>query len=180
MLRAAVAAAALALSAAACSGDEPPGRTLPSITAAPSSTPSVPPLPAAAEGDDAAAASEFAKYYLALVDIALQTADSGVLTPYTDAGCGGCDALIKAADDLEAAGERLRGGAHEIASAVAPESEAGDYVVLIDYTRAASQVVDERDEVVRENDPVPATTSQMRVVREPGGWKVYGYRVVTA
>lgn len=179
MRRAAVVSlSVLALVGCSAAGEgEPPG-TVPSLSPAATPTASVPPLPAAAQGDGPEAASEFAKYYLSLVTRAFATGDSTALLSLSDDGCEGCRALAAAVDELAAQGRRAEGGDYAFTSAVAPGSENQDYIVLIDYSREATKIRDSQGAVVAEEPPVSGRSSQMRVVKEGGRWVVYGYQVL--
>jgi hypothetical protein len=180
ILRPLAAALVLTVVLVGCTEDEDPPVTLPTVTAEPTPTATVPPLPPEAKGDDNLAAAEFAKYYLNLVALSFQMADPQPLREHSFEGCGGCDNLIEAIEELRAVGHRVDGGDYSFVSVVAPQSDEGDFAVLIDYTRAASRVLGEGGDVVSSEPEVPATTSQMRVVREGERWVVYGYRIVTA
>lgn len=169
---------ALAVVGCSASGEEQSPGSVPSLSPVATPTASVPPLPAAAQGDGPEAASEFAKYYLGLVTRAFATGDSATLRSLSDAGCEGCQALAAAVDELAAQGRRAEGGEYTFTSAVAPGSEKQDYIVLIDYSRAVTRIRDSQGAVVAEEPAVSGRTSQMRVVREGERWVVYGYQVL--
>ena len=176
-----VAAALAVLALTACTGaeDDPPA-ALPSLTSTATPSATVPPLPPEAQGDDAVAAAEFAKYYLQLVESAYERADAGALRSLTDPGCEGCNILIGEVERLAAEGNMYRGGQYEIESAVAPGNNVPDYVVNIVYSRPAGQIVKTSSgEVVAEDPAVARADLQMRVVQRETQWKVFGLRTVS-
>lgn len=167
----------LALVGCSAAGEgEPPG-TVPSLSPAATPTASVPPLPAAAQGDGPEAASEFAKYYLAVVDDAFARADASALRALSDSGCGGCNSLIDLVEDLARDGQRYEGGQYVVQDAVAPGAETPDYLVVLTYTRPEGRVIDAATgDEVRTETAQPKTQMQMRVVKEGGSWRTFGLR----
>jgi hypothetical protein len=125
-----------------------------------------------------AGASAFAREYVRLIGQGFADADAAALRPLTAPGCQGCEALMAAMEQAANDGLRRRGGAHQISAVAAPPSGAGDVVLLLTYTRSASQVIDRAGNVVDQIPAVPRTTVQMRLVYGTTGWRTQGYRVV--
>ncbi len=123
-------------------------------------------------------ASAFAREYVRLIGQGFAEADSRAVRQRSAPGCEGCDALIRAMDDAERAGLRQRGGDYEVSSVATPPFESGDVVLLLTYSRGASEIVDVAGATVDRGAAVPATTVQMRLVYGSGGWLTQGYRIV--
>lgn len=83
-----------------------------------------------------------------------------------------------AMDQAAADGLRRRGGDYTITSVATPPFEGGDVILLLTYTRAASEIVNASGDVVDRAAEVPETTVQMRLVYGGGAWLTQGYRVV--
>ncbi|HEY0951987.1 DUF6318 family protein [Nocardioides sp.] len=105
------------LALGACSGDDPePKLAPPPSSTAPSSPsttavsgPVAPTMPAAARGDDAAAAEAFVKFYWEMVNYAQVTGDVDGLKALASR-CGTCDAAVDYIANVYERGGHIRGG----------------------------------------------------------------------
>lgn len=170
---------AVALLLAACAGEpEAAGPTLPPVTATPSPTaPETPELPPETEGDDADAATAFARYYLeTVVNDAYRTGDVTVMEALSDAECGGCNNALGQIAGFAERGELREGGSFTVVDAAAPADEPGDTVVELLVKEEASRLVGADGAVVDEQPAGSPVVAQLRVLRESSGWKVYGFR----
>jgi hypothetical protein len=154
---------------------------LPSVVPAPSASASAAPapsIPAEASAATAQGAAAFARYYMAVVGRAFETADAGPMRNLSAAGCGGCEALASSVDSLRDKRQRRTGGNYVIRSAVAPEVAGGDVVVDLEYERTPARILDVAGNMVEEGPAVPLTPAQMRLLWRGDSWVVQGYRVV--
>ncbi len=161
---------------AGCSADAEP-KPLPPVPSS-SPTPVVLPLPSEAAQATPEGAAAFARYYLDVIGSAFATADPSRLDELSAPGCGGCDALIAAVQELQEQGRKRVGGEYIVTSVAAPPVEEGDVIVEIAYKRSAGQVVDAAGEVRASAPPVPVTNAQLRLLRRGDSWIVQGYRVI--
>jgi len=169
----------LAVALPGCTSDEQRPTVLPP---APSTSPTLAPVqvpvPPEATSETAQAASAFARYYMQLLNQAYAAADPAGVQAVSAPGCGGCENLIGAIDELRKDGQRSVGGEYRVVTAVAPAVINGDVIVDISYERPAGQIVGAQDRTVESAAPVPLTEAQLRLVRKNGEWRVQGFRVV--
>jgi hypothetical protein len=173
-IRAAVVAVCVSAALAGCSAEAEP-EPLPSA-AAPSPTSVALPVPAEATPETAQGAAAFARYYLELVNRALDRADASAVERVSDPGCGGCRNLIRAIEEAPTPGERVEGGYFEVIFSEAPPVENGDVIVEVRYRVSALRVYGGDGAVLRTKAATEPVDAQMRLVRRSGAWIVQGFR----
>lgn len=137
MKRLALAALTAALVLVGCSDDESPEpRISPTDTSSAASTPTTPApttsgpveptMPAAAEGDDAAAAEAFVRHYWAMVNYAQATGDVEGLRSLAIKSCGPCSSGTSWIERIYRAGGHIEGGEYTVGRVQATAVGAGD------------------------------------------------------
>lgn len=168
----------LAAGLAGCSSQEEDPGSLPRLESAAPSAASAPTPPAEAAEEDADGASAFARHYVALIADAYARGTTDDLRAASAPGCEGCDAIIRAADEVAALGEKRVGGGYTVEEVASPPVQNGEVVVLLSYTRSAARFVDESGSVVATTAPVPRTSAQLMLIRQGNSWLVQAYQVV--
>ena len=169
-----LAAAALVMGGSACSDDAdpeaaPPDPPTPAVSTTPASGPVAPTLPPEAEGDDAAAAEAFVRFYWEMADYAQATGDVSGLGRLAAAECIQCTAGQEFVSDVYARGGEIRGGTTSPTNpkAVALNANDGAAFQVRMKLRTERQVVDlvgEKDDTIH-----PASTVSMQMVVERAG-----------
>jgi Family of unknown function (DUF6318) len=145
--RVVIAAVALVLGLAACSGEEPepdvapPSPTTPSTTGAAAETP--PEMPEAAKGTDAAAAEAFVEFYWEMVDYAQSSGDLDALRQISSDRCIACQAGIDTLDEIFDKSGVITGGISRVVGpeTVFVEGESGlDAVVEFDLSSTRQRI----------------------------------------
>lgn len=144
----------------------------PSVSASPAAL-VVPPeaRPATAEG-----ASQFARFYLKVLSEAFVSGDVTQLQAISHPDCGTCSEFIKLTKADAAAGKQYEGGAFSPISAEATASAAGDDLVDVFYSRAASTTRDASGAVLKRGPGTKRELLQMRAVRVADRWLARGIR----
>ena len=172
---------ALPLVLGGCTSDDGKKPTvLPSLAppAASLSAVPVPSIPAEASAETSQGAAAFVRHYMVVLGAAIQNADPAPVQALSDAGCGGCQNLIRAIEVAKADRQRVEGAEFRVAFAVAPALTASDVIVDIRYDRAPGEVLDATGAVVRPIAPEPTVDAQVRMARTGSSWRVLGFRVV--
>ncbi|WP_424991755.1 DUF6318 family protein [Nocardioides ochotonae] len=173
-----VAAAVLVAGAAACSEDPdpqvaPPDPPTPTVTTTPASGPVAPTLPPEAEGDDAAAAEAFVRFYWEMVNFAQRTGD---VAPLDELGSEACTACAGGAAGIRETYERggtIEGGRATVLSARGTEISSSlgrAFVVMARVETSRQRVVVPGAEDIRRRGGV--VRFQFVVQRRDGRWAV--------
>ncbi|WP_166133880.1 DUF6318 family protein [Nocardioides ochotonae] len=171
-----VAAAVLVAGAAACSEDPdpqvaPPDPPTPTVTTTPASGPVAPTLPPEAEGDDAAAAEAFVRFYWEMADYAQATGDVSGLKALGAEGCRPCAAGVAFVEEVYDGRGSIRGGETDVSNLSTTKIKvAGDiaYQVRLNI-RTTDQDVD-RDPGTKKDQFFPGGTVKANfVVRSVDG-----------
>jgi hypothetical protein len=195
-VRIALAAAAVTLAVAACTGGDPSPTTLPTAsspppptatqpTAAPPTTPpsttpappTAPPLPPTATQDTPTGAESFARHWLATLDYAYKTGDT---VPFRElGGCKSCTALTAGIDDFYATGGRFEGGTFT-ADRVQTTKHVKGSAALVDlvYSRSAGKAVPAAG-APRVTPAESGTEFILTLERGPKAWQVATIKTVT-
>jgi hypothetical protein len=103
-------------------------------------TPAAPTLPTSARPDTPTAAQSFARYWLAVLDYATITGDTGRLLAL--GRCASCEALARSIDSLYSSGGRAEGGHITIVeSSVVRHVVGSAALVRVSYDQAAGREV---------------------------------------
>jgi len=106
----------------------------------PSSTPvasavaaGVVPKPAEADAATSEGAAAFVRYYINVINDAIQRNDVSLLSTLSAPECGGCQNYIKSVQDLAAQHGHVDRGGIVVTNAVAPALQGGSTVVLLNF-----------------------------------------------
>jgi hypothetical protein len=159
---------------AGCSGgDDPEPKLAPTDSSSAASTTAPPPtptptrpvepsLPSEAQGEDAAAAEAFVRFYWEMVNYAQATGDSQALARQSSDSCVGCQAAIELVSEVYGSGGSILGGESTVSNVESRELRAGNKVifeVLFDVT-STPQEVDRSG--TRNDETYPGTTVRDR------------------
>ncbi|HTW16333.1 MAG TPA: DUF6318 family protein [Nocardioides sp.] len=145
-----------------------------SVTPTPTPTgPVEPTLPAEAEGDDAAAAEAFVRFYWDLVNYAQATGDVGALREVASETCEACLAGLKGIEEVHSAGGSIEGGDVSVSSARAEQvtSREGRAFTVQVSTEVSPQQISEPNEEPRRFAGGPVQF-QFIVRNQDGIWSV--------
>lgn len=184
MKRLALAALAAALLLVGCSDDDSPEpKIAPTDTSSASATPTPPAptasgpveptMPAAAEGDDAAAAEAFVRHYWAMVNYAQATGDTEGLKDLGADSCAGCRGGWQGIDETYGAGGTIQGGEFQVTRLDVTEVTSHDgsaFAVEVSLT-AAPQVIKEPGTRADKKDGGDYELNLI-AVRRDGAWSI--------
>ena len=115
--------------AAGCSSAGDQAVVLPSVSAAPSPTASVPPVPLAARARTVQGADAFMHFYFERLNEAFATSNSALIRAYSHPLCGTCANYAKGLDAAKSENHFLSGDSFgEVVLAAAPLEEQGTFV----------------------------------------------------
>lgn len=154
---------------AGCSGDPKPREPDPSGSETPEPSATPPPLPEAATQETAEGAASFVDHYLAVLNYAAHTGDTGALRALSDAECGSCETYIEVVDATHDAGGSYTGG----------DWSAGELSVtpLGSEWRLEGEVATAEGTLANGTDPpaeIPASTIQVAFITQfvEGEWRM--------
>lgn len=190
--RLALAALAAALLLVGCSDDDSPEpRIAPTDTSSAASTPTTPAptasgpveptMPAAAEGDDAAAAEAFVEFYWEVANYAQETGDTEALARWSAKSCVGCRAAIDLVNDVYGSGGHIRGGLASVSIVSSRELRAGErdlYEVVFDVVNSR-QTLDRPGDSEDEVYPASTVRDRFLMIDEGGEMRVIRWELVS-
>ncbi|HEY0952440.1 DUF6318 family protein [Nocardioides sp.] len=169
------------LALGACSDDDPEPKFAPPPSSTAPSSPSTtavsgpvePTMPAAARGDDAAAAEAFVKFYWEMADYAQETGDVAGLAALSPKGCKACQQVLDFLESVYRRDGHIRGGETKISDAsTAPVGSEGNLLV-VRYVLANSHQVVDLPGTKRDEEYEAGTVRIETIVRlTANGWRI--------
>jgi hypothetical protein len=175
-------ALALALAAtaalAACggsSGDKP--RTLPAITASPSTSPVAAPtpeadVPAEAQPATSAGAEAFARFFYAQTVVAFNSKNPDLIALISAPGCTACKNYVDSLTSLRDNHERVDNFKVEIMDAVAPMVTGPEARVIVSFSAPQAIRYDANGKVLLKDGPYKRIDEQVSLVRQGDHWLI--------
>jgi hypothetical protein len=108
----------LAVLAAGCSGSGDEPVALPTLTAAPSPTATVAPVPPQATANTSQSLDAFVRFYFQQLNVAFSTADPSVIRRYSDPGCTTCNNYARGLEKSD--GQRIQGDSFVVTDVAVP------------------------------------------------------------
>jgi hypothetical protein len=170
---AAVCCSALLLSA--CSGEDPPPRTLPTLASS-APAPTAVATPSGINAPDAFGARAFARYWFAELNRAFASSDAEPIERLSDPGCDSCRNLTASIEATAAKGHRYVGLQYALRFAEASPPEPGGTLVDLAWDITPSTEVDSVGRVVDRGSGESDLRGQLLLKRVANSWKVFGFR----